>query len=219
MLHFHGITCRIKRERTQFSISSHRHRIVTTKCPPQSTQTTHCHNQMHAPKPSASSEQVMCMFSFLDKAHPCRPLRHKGHKVSVIKNVALESRCQRLLFHVALESRCQRLLFLLLFLLLLLLLLLQVSKACLYLPRFCWHGLCVWVGHCFWWQGFCWHGRHSQVTTKQMKGWGLLQTVWAKAVANSNLTGAWLALEWCLTGAWHATHMCKWQTNYGSFRY
>ena len=121
------------------------------------TQTTHCHNQMHtpkhtddalsqpmhAPKPSASSEQVTCMFSFLDKAHPCRPLRHKGRTVSVIIIVALESRCQRLLFHVALESRCQSLMFLLLSLLLLHLLLLQVSKACLYLPRFCWQGLRV----------------------------------------------------------------------------
>jgi len=56
MLHFRGITCRIKRERTQFSISSHRQRIVTTKCIPQSTQTTHCHN---APKPQPLQNQAI----------------------------------------------------------------------------------------------------------------------------------------------------------------
>ena len=34
------------------------------------------------------------MFSFLDKAHPCHPLRHKGHKVSVIIIVLTQLLCR-----------------------------------------------------------------------------------------------------------------------------
>ena len=67
MLHFRGITCRIKRERTPFSISSHRQRIVTTKCIPQSTQTTHCHNQCMPQSPHPLQNKLRACSRFWTK--------------------------------------------------------------------------------------------------------------------------------------------------------